>query len=86
MSTTVATIPPRFTPAERLAQIKRLKQLLTGDVRIPLVCARCIGSSSLDRDSDLGARCIKCGHGSSEVQMHAKRRQRIGRFLRTGEL
>ena len=84
---TTATIPQRaLSPAVRLEQINRFRQLLSGEVHIPLRCGRCIESSTLDsKDSDMGARCIKCGHGTGELRLHEQRVKHIVRFVRTGE-
>jgi len=82
----VATMPKeRVSPAERLARINRAKQVESGAVRIPLACPRC-QSRTLDGSGDLGVRCVHCGHPASEARMHTLRRQRITRYLRTGEL
>lgn len=77
---------PRTSAAERLARRGRVKQLVDGTVRIPLACAFCFGSS-LDRGELASeASCIKCGRTSKVTKLHTIRRQRIERFIRTGDV
>lgn len=73
-----------LAPAERVVRQLRLRQLARGEVRIPLACPHCYGTS-LDAESKGVVACVSCGRRSREKQVHTTRRQRIARFIRTGD-
>ena len=73
------------TPAEKLARIRRAKQLAEGSVRIPLACGHCYGTTLHEEDKG-EAHCAGCGRSSKIKTLHTIRKQRIARFIRTGDL
>lgn len=73
------------TPAEKVERARRVQQLASGTVRIPLACGDCFGTN-LDRgELRTEVKCLSCGRVATEKTLHTIRRQRIARFIRTGD-
>jgi uncharacterized Zn finger protein (UPF0148 family) len=75
----------KVEPAERLARAQRVQKLANGTVRIRLACAHCYGTN-LYQDAPGEIRCVTCGRTTREKLAHTIRRQRISRYIRTGDL
>lgn len=78
------TTAKEVAPAERLARLARAGELANGTVRIPLACVHCF-SPNLDEETWGEAQCVACGRTMKVSAVHTIRKQRIARFLRTGD-
>jgi hypothetical protein len=74
----------QLTPAEKVARARRARLLLKRVVRIPLACGTCFGTNLNEEEGQID--CLSCGRKASATTLHTIRRQRIDRYIRTGEL
>jgi len=72
------------TPAPSIPMVMRAHRLARGDVRIPFVCGKC-GSRNLDTNEDRDISCLNCGRSTTRGQLRQMRRQRMQRYIKTGE-
>lgn len=72
-----------ITPAERLARNRRAQQLARHEVRIDPACPHCLSTRIGTRDGEV--RCEACGRPTTEKLVRQIRRQRLSRFIRTGD-